>query len=257
MTQSLKTTLQELYEGDSELAHRFRYALLALDGATIFYLIVSTFFYGHIAVEFIDIVFGVYIGLDFCARLIISPLKMRFLIHPWNIVDLVVIASLLAPLIGENLAFLRALRLIRLMRSYAILQKLRTDFLFFRRREDMLLASVNLILFIFVIAELVFVTQIGRNPEINNFVDAMYFTVTTLTTTGFGDITLKNTTGRLISIVIMIFGVSLFIRLIQTIIRPFKVRFDCKTCGLFLHDADSVHCKHCGATLAIPDEGLV
>jgi voltage-gated potassium channel len=94
-------------------------------------------------------------------------------------------------------------------------------------------------------------------PEPSNFLDAMYFTITTLTTTGFGDITLQGETGRLLSIIIMIFGVSLFLRLVQTMFRPSKVRYVCPACGLFLHEADAVHCKHCGRVLNIPSDGDV
>ena len=53
----------------------------------------------------------------------------------------------------------------------------------------------------------------------------------------------------------MIFGISLFIRLAQTIFRPAKVRFACPECGLQRHDPDAVHCKHCGHVLNIPNEG--
>ena len=56
----------------------------------------------------------------------------------------------------------------------------------------------------------VYETQHWRNPEIANYVDALYFTVSTLTTTGFGDITLEGSLGRLIAVLIMIFGVTLF-----------------------------------------------
>ena len=92
------------------------------------------------------------------------------------------------------------------------------------------------------------------NPQVRNFLDAMYFTVTTLTTTGFGDIVLKGELGRLISILIMVFGVSLFLRLIQTMFRPSKVRFTCQDCGLMRHDLDAVHCKACGVLLNIPND---
>ena len=34
-----------------------------------------------------------------------------------------------------------------------------------------------------------------------------------------------------------------------------KVRETCRKCGLSLHDADAVHCKHCGATIHIETEG--
>ncbi|HKH01036.1 MAG TPA: ion channel, partial [Bradyrhizobium sp.] len=72
---------------------------------------------------------------------------------------------------------------------------------------------------------------------------------------GFGDITLSGTMGRLISVVIMIFGVTLFLRLLRVLLQPHKVRFACPTCGLLRHDRDAVHCKACGRVLNIPDEG--
>ena len=77
-----------------------------------------------------------------------------------------------------------------------------------------------------------------------------------MTTTGFGDITLPGTTGRLITVVIMIFGVTLFFNLARALLSPHKVRFSCPDCGLQRHDSDAVHCKACGKVLNIPDEGL-
>ena len=41
----------------------------------------------------------------------------------------------------------------------------------------------------------VYETQHAHNPQIANYADALYFTVTALTTTGFGDITLPGTPG--------------------------------------------------------------
>jgi voltage-gated potassium channel len=38
--------------------------------------------------------------------------------------------------------------------------------------------------------------------------------------------------------------------------RPTKVRYECPKCGLSLHDADAVHCKHCGEVVHIDTEGL-
>jgi voltage-gated potassium channel len=87
------------------------------------------------------------------------------------------------------------------------------------------------------------------------FVDALYFTVATVTTTGFGDITLPGTLGKLTSVVTMIIGISLFVRLAQAVVRPHKVNFPCPQCGLQRHDVDAVHCKACGHLLNIPDEG--
>ena len=80
--------------------------------------------------------------------------------------------------------------------------------------------------------------------------------MTTLTTTGFGDIVLKGASGRLLSIIIKVVGVALFLRLIQTIFRPQKVMFTCPRCGLKRHEPDAVHCKHCGEVVNIATEGF-
>ena len=256
MGQTLKQKLQGLYEGDSVKAHRFRYALLGLDIATLVFLVLSSFYYGHPAVDWAEWFFGTYILLDFLARMYIAPNEFKFLTTPYSIIDMLVIISFFLPLAGQQLAFLRALSVTRLLRSSHLLEKLRKDFPFFRKYEDMHVSAVNLLLFIFVMTELVFQTQVAQNHKIMNFIDAMYFTVTTLTTTGFGDIVLEGNTGRLLTVIIMIFGVSLFLRLIQTVLRPHKVRYPCHACGLYLHDRDAVHCKACGELLNIPDEGL-
>jgi voltage-gated potassium channel len=254
---SLKQKITDLYEGDSQTAHRFRYTLLALDVVTILFLIGSTFFYGHTIVEWVDMLFGLYIALDVLSRFWIANKKTVFFLSPLNLADLVAMVSFLAPLLGENFAFLRGLRVLRLLRSYRLQDRLRKDFLHFRQHEDVIMSSTNLFMFIFIMTELVFVTQVGDNPNVHNFLDAMYFTIAALTTTGFGDVTLQGDAGRVLSIIIMIFGVSLFLRLIQTMFRPSKVRFTCDTCGLFLHESDAVHCKHCGKVLAIPSDGDV
>jgi voltage-gated potassium channel len=60
--------------------------------------------------------------------------------------------------------------------------------------------------------------------------------------------------GKLSSVVPMIIGISLFVRLAQAVVRPLKVRFPCPRCGLQRHDLDAVHCKACGEILNIPNE---
>ncbi len=175
---------------------------------------------------------------------------------PLGLADLIVIISFLAPLAGENFAFLRVARALRLFRSYQLVSRLRQDFPFFRRNEDAMFSVVHLAVFLLIATALVFATQHGRNPEIRNYADALYFTVTTLTTTGFGDIVMEDPVGRLLAVLIMIFGVSLFIRLAQTLFRPQKVTYECPECGLTRHDPDAVHCKHCGVTIHIQTEGL-
>lgn len=220
-------------------------------------MIVTSFFPHTRAVEIADAALGALILADFAARMAIEPRLFAFFLRPVTWADIVAVLSFLAPIAGEGLGFLRILRTLRLLHTYELLARLRQDFRWFRRHEDVVLATINLGVFLFVMTGLIYALQVGINPEIRNYADALYFTVTTLTTTGFGDITLTGTSGRLLSVMVMIVGVTLFLRLAQVLFRPSKVRHECEACGLVLHDPDAVHCKHCGATLHIVTEGAV
>ncbi|MBU2959438.1 ion transporter [Citreicella sp. C3M06] len=248
-------TVRELYEGGSDTAHRFRYGILLFDVVTILFVIATSFTEHGRAVAIMDMMFGVVILADFAARLIIERNRLRFFINPHTWADLASIVSFLAPLAGEGLGFLRVVRTLRFLRTYHLLARLRADVPFFRRYQDEFTAALNLIVFVFVMTGLVYATQHLQNPQIANYADALYFTVTALTTTGFGDITLQGSLGRLISVLVMIFGVTLFLRLAQVLFRPAKVRQACHRCGLSLHDRDAIHCKHCGAHVHIQTEG--
>lgn len=249
-----RARIHALYEGETRAAHRFRYGLLVFDITTILFLIASSFLQTQ-GTEYLDLAVGLLILADVAARVWISETPWKTLLHPFGLLDIVVVVSLLAPLIGEGLAFLRVARTLRLLRSYQLLSRLRKDFRWFSRNEQTILAALNLGIFIFVMTAIVYETQHWSTPEISNYADALYFTVTALTTTGFGDIVLSGTWGRLISVVIMTCGVSLFLRLIQVMLRPNKVIHKCPRCGLKRHELDAVHCKACGKLLNIEDEG--
>ncbi len=256
MTQTLRQTIRELYEGPAPASDRFRYGLMGFDLLTVGYLVATSFLNRGWHTETLDAVIGVILLIEVGLRLWSSSHLRRDLVSVWGLADIAVVASLLAPIWGEGLAFLRVLRIFRILHSKETLVQLRADFPRFRRSEDTIRAAVNLAIFVFIMTALVYEAQVGANDKILNYVDAMYFTVTTLSTTGYGDITLVGTTGKLLSIIIMIFGISLFLRLVQVMLRPSKAYFPCPTCGLRRHDHDAVHCKACGTGLAIPDDGL-
>lgn len=247
--------IDDLYNGSNKVSIRFRWGLLAFDALTIFYFVISSFFHYMHEMHWLEISIGIIYLLEFVARTYISKSRIRDIFHPVGLADLIVIVSLFAPALAANFSFLRIARALRLLRSYHVIKALRRQSSFVRANEEIIFSVINLLVFIFVITAVVLVSQQSKNTGITNYVDALYFTITTLTTTGFGDITLLGTDGRILAVLIMIFGISLFLRLIQTIFRPAKVKYACPTCGLNRHDSDAVHCKHCGEIVRIKTEG--
>jgi len=247
---------REIYYGLSPRALRAQYLFLAFDVAVISYFVVTTFLEPHRWVVTVDMIIGVVLAIDFLCRLAAQRDRGAFLVQPMTVIDFVVIVSLFVPALIGNFAFLRLVRTLRLLRSYLVVRELRRHFRFFVKNEEVIFSALNLLVFIFLVTATVYEFQVPVNDSINNYIDALYFTITTLTTTGFGDITLVGSTGRLLAVVIMIVGVALFLRLVQTIFRPSKVKYECPDCGLSRHELDAIHCKHCGRKLHIRTEGL-
>ncbi len=253
---TLHHAIRLLYTGRGQTARWFRYALVSFDTLTIVYFIISITWPQTGLLSAIDTALGILILLDLAARFWISEDRRKECLRLYTIADLLVVASLLlAPIFTDDLAFLRVLRGLRLIHSYHLIRDLRCDSRFFRLHEDAILAAVNLFVFIFVMASLVFVVAFGNAAGTEAYVDALYFTVSTLTTTGFGDITLTTPGGKLLTVFIMVVGVGLFLQLARAIFQPSKVRHTCPECGLNRHDLDAIHCKHCGEPLKIETEG--
>lgn len=234
---------------------RFKFALITFDVAVVISFLVLTFVPRQPWVPVLEIVMGLLLLAELTGRVIAAERRIRCLVRPISLLDMVIIISLFVPNLTGSFAFLRVVRAVRLFHTLDIAHELRGRSNWFAAHEEVVRSVTHILIFLLVTSAVVYEAQVDINPEVNTFSDALYFTVTTVTTTGFGDITLRGETGRLISMVIMIAGISLFVRLAQSILRPSKVHHLCDRCGLSRHDPDAVHCKHCGNYVHIPTEG--
>jgi voltage-gated potassium channel len=251
----LRARLRSLYHGSSPLAVRFRLAVIVIDFAIIaFFLAAPILHEAGLVFYVIDYLIAAILIVDLTARALAHTDIKDWLKKPATWIDLFVLATLLFPAWLFNLGFLRLLRLWTLLHSEFFWRTIGHKY-DDTRVEEITKAVASLLTFIFVVTGFVYATFRGTHPGITGYLDALYFTVATLTTTGFGDITLPGNWGRVLSIVVMLTGITLFLRLAQTIFRPHKISHDCPTCGLKKHDPDAVHCKACGKVLCIPDEG--
>ena len=245
-----------LYEGHGRAPYFFRLGLLFFDVLTIAYFLWAPFRGEGVSHPIADYFIGVFIALDLLARFYIAQPKSKFWRRIYNWADLIVVISMLAPLFTQNLAFLRLLRAVRIIRAFTLLQRMKSVSSYLKQHESIFDRVTNLVVFVFLMAGLVFVLQKDTNPGIESYVDALYFTVTSLTTTGYGDILMEGPWGRMLAVIIMVLGLTLFLRLLRAITLPGnKVDHPCDVCGLTRHDPDAIHCKHCGQQLKIETRG--
>ena len=249
----LRVRLRELYQGQSREAVRFRLWVIAIDVLLIGFFIAAPFLRESPVFLFLDYAVAFVLVLDIAARALADVSIRTWLRRPVTWIDIGVLVTLLFPLWLFNFAFLRVMRLWSLFHSEVFWNTIgrRYDG---TRWEEATKALATLVNFVFVATGFVYAVFARSHPGINGYVDALYFTVAALTTTGFGDVVLTGTWGKLLSIVIMVSGITLFVRFAQALSRPYKVPFTCPACGLMRHEPDAVHCKACGGLLNLPNE---
>ncbi|MFC1720643.1 ion transporter [Patescibacteria group bacterium] len=241
-----KRKLRTLFYGKKHTSVIFNKTLFLIDILLFSLFAIEAVYPEHSVVHAVEIIFAIIFTFEYIGRLWLAPKKLNYAFSLLAITDFIVIVSLLMPALVGNLAILRVIRTLRIFRTYRALDYLEKENGAIARNRNIIVGILNFFVFLFVMTVIVFVSQSSINANIGNHLDALYFTITTLTTTGFGDIIAVGTAGKMLSIIIMIFGVTLFIRLAQSIFRRPRIQYECPDCGLRRHELDASHCKHCG-----------
>lgn len=206
----------------------------------------------------IDLVILVIFSCEYLIRFWCAENKILFLISLLSIIDLIAIIPLLIGFLDVRFIRIfhgfRILRLIRFFNFELFIFKLKTE-------DNIIFARIILTLFslIFINSGLIYQIEHNLNPEeFSNFFDALYFSVVTMTTVGFGDITPLSDGGKLVTLLMIFSGILLIPwqlgELIKQLVKTAnetKNQMDkvCSNCGLSLHDTDANFCKICGFQL--------
>lgn len=129
------------------------------------------------------------------------------------IVDFLAFApSIMGFFFGIDLRVLRIFRLFRLLKLARYSQALQALLgVLFSERSALFASAILLIAITCLTGELMYLAEGAAQPKaLGTMPDAMYWALTTLTTTGYGDITPHTAAGRFIADVTMAAGVALF-----------------------------------------------
>ncbi|MGL6122024.1 MAG: ion transporter [Shewanella sp.] len=217
--------------------------------------------YGQILLT-LEWVFTVIFTIEYCLRLYCATHPVLYARSFYGVVDLLsVLPSYLALLIpGANFTLvIRILRLFRIFRVLKLLRYLSEGNILLRA---MIQSSRKVFLFFFSVSLIVMVLSAvmyeveGPDNGFTSIPKSVYWTIVTITTVGYGDITPKTDLGQAIAALTMLIGYSIIA--IPTGILTAEISHEvgrnrdlrqCNQCLKKGHDMNAIYCSRCGCEL--------
>jgi voltage-gated potassium channel len=172
--------------------------------------------------------------------------RLRFAISGMALVDLVSVLPFYLPMLGLDLRFVRIFRLMRIVRIakigryYSSLGLLRDTIR--SRKEELVLTFSILMLLLVVSASAIYFVEHDAQPQVfPSIPEALWWSVATLTTVGYGDAYPVTGGGKFLVSVIAVLGIGMF-ALPTGIIGAGLV----EEMRRRRHSSDARRCPHCG-----------
>ena len=268
--ESLKKRLYIIiFESDTREGKLFDTVLIGFIVSSILVVILDSVFrfdtYANIGFQVLEYLFTAFFTFEYLVRLYCSPNPRQYAFSFFGIVDLL---STLPLYLGF---FLQGARYLLIVRSFRLIRVFRVfKLLSFLNEGNLLMQSLWIsrakigVFFLFVlilnisIGTLMYVVE-GNRPD-TPFTDipaSIYWSIVTMTTVGYGDITPITGMGRFLSAVVMLFGYTI-IAIPTGIVsaalfeegRLRKQERSCPHCRKQIDDTDARYCPYCGQLLS-------
>jgi len=262
------TLYQIIYQANTPTGRGFDIALMILILASVLTIMLDSVAeinqkYGdelYAAEWFFTILFTLEYGL----RILCIHKPIKYIVSFYGIIDLMSITPSYLSLFLPGAHYLLVIRILRVLRIFRVLKLVR-----FINQANILVnalkaSRLKIAIFMFTISTLLIVfgstMYLIEGPE-NGFTNipvSIYWSVVTLTTVGFGDITPKTDLGRAVSAIVMIVGYAIIAvptgiftaELSKEMKKQRKAdQRTCPRCRHPGHEKDANYCRICGTEL--------
>ncbi|MEA3314562.1 MAG: NAD-binding protein [Campylobacterota bacterium] len=163
--------------------------------------------------------------------------KLSYVFSPMSIIDLLAILPYYRPL--RILRILMLFRLFKLLRYSNSIKQFRD--VFKEKRFEFFTLSIMFLMVIVFGSTIIFIYEgNGVNQNVNSFFDAIYWSVITVSTVGFGDISPVSTEGRIVTIFLVIGGMSVMAFFTSIITTSLSNRLEALKDEKVINEANSI-----------------
>lgn len=217
--------------------------------------------------------FTILFSVEYLVRLWVSPSAGRYARSFFGLVDLLAVLPTYASLVLPGGQFLVAVRVLRVVRVFRVLKLvhfvgqgtvLATALRESRHKIGVFLVAV--LCSVVVVGSLMYLIE-GPESGFTSIPTAVYWSIVTLTTVGYGDIAPQTPVGQVLASLVMVLGYGIIAvptgivtvelgreaeraRVRERLaVGPLPPTQDCAACGAVEHAGDAVFCRRCGTRL--------
>lgn len=199
---------------------------------------------------------------EYLLRLYGSTRPWRYATSFFGIIDLLAVLPTYLSLFLPGAQFLLVIRVLRVLRIFRILKLAKylsevavlSEALRQSRRKILVFLSGVLALAV-ILGSLMYLVE-GEHSGFTSIPKSIYWTIVTITTVGYGDISPQTTLGQVIATVVMLLGYSIIAiptgivtvelsRAVRERAQPLR----CRACKGIGHAPDASYCRLCGTAL--------
>ena len=211
--------------------------------------------------------FTLLFSVEYLARIYSSPKPLRYIFSFYGLVDLLSVLPTYLALFFPGANYWLVIRLLRVLRIFRVLKLVRylseanilLRSMYASRRKVFVFFTVVLVLSV-IFGSLMFFVE-GPEHGFTSIPRSIYWTIVTITTVGYGDITPQTAMGQVIATLAMLTGYSIiaiptgiFTAEIAREIHSETSNRRCNVCERTGHHPEAEYCYHCGVTL--PDSAI-
>ncbi|MDZ7764601.1 MAG: ion transporter [Melioribacteraceae bacterium] len=205
--------------------------------------------------------FTIMFTFEYLLRIYSLRRPLEFMVSFYGIIDLTAVLPTYLSLFVPGTQYLLVIRILRVLRVFRILKIVRYISEASMLKQALKASKRKIVIFLFfVLASVVILGSMmylieGRENGFTSIPVSIYWSIVTLTTVGYGDISPQTPLGQILASVIMILGYGIIavptgiVTSEMTNIRRGTNTQSCPSCGKEGHDDDADHCKYCGAEL--------
>lgn len=206
--------------------------------------------------------FTIAFSIEYLVRLYCSPNRLRYATSFFGIIDLLSVLPTYLSLFFPGANYLLIIRLLRVLRVFRVLKLIRYVSEANTLAVAMFEARRKIFIFFFVVVNMAVIfgslMYIVEGPE-NGFTSiprSIYWTIVTITTVGYGDITPHTPLGQIIASMVMLTGYSIiavptgiFTAELALQLQRERNLIVCPGCGKKGHEKEAVYCNKCGSKI--------